>query len=119
MEVEFTMRISYLELYNEELCDLLSTDDSPKKRIFDDSTKKGSVIIQGLEEITVQSKDDFYKLLEKGKLKARGMMPTSESYKRAKSQRQKTEDFNSAVSFPTIVCVLPVPVCPYANTVQL
>ncbi|XP_033252406.1 kinesin-like protein Klp61F [Drosophila miranda] len=67
MEVEFTMRISYLELYNEELCDLLSTDDSPKKRIFDDSTKKGSVIIQGLEEITVQSKDDFYKLLEKGK----------------------------------------------------
>ncbi|XP_033250334.1 kinesin-like protein Klp61F [Drosophila miranda] len=57
IEVEFTMRISYVELYNEELCDLLSTDDSTKIRIFDDSTKKGSVIIQGLEEITVQSKD--------------------------------------------------------------
>lgn len=67
MECEFSMRISYLELYNEELCDLLSTDDSTKIRIYDDSSKKGSVIIQGLEEIPVHSKDDVYKLLEKGK----------------------------------------------------
>jgi len=59
MEVEYTMRISYLELYNEELCDLLSTDDTTKIRIFDDSTKKGSVIIQGLEEIPVHSKDEL------------------------------------------------------------
>lgn len=66
MEMEFTMRVSYLELYNEELCDLLSTDDTIKIRIFDDSTKKGSVIVQGLEEIPVHNKDDVYKLLAKG-----------------------------------------------------
>lgn len=66
MEMEFTMRVSYLELYNEELCDLLSTDDTVKIRIFDDSTKKGSVIVQGLEEIPVHNKDDVYKLLAKG-----------------------------------------------------
>jgi kinesin family member 11 len=66
MEVEFSMRISYLELYNEELCDLLSTDDIGKIRIFDDSSKKGSVIVQGLEEIPVHSKNDVYKLLAKG-----------------------------------------------------
>ncbi|XP_001352463.2 kinesin-like protein Klp61F [Drosophila pseudoobscura] len=86
MEVEFTMRISYLELYNEELCDLLSTDDSTKIRIFDDSTKKGSVIIQGLEEITVQSKDDVYKLLEKGKERRK----TATTLMNAQSSRSHT-----------------------------
>lgn len=65
-QVEFVMRVSYLELYNEELCDLLSTDDSAKIRIYDDVNKKGSVIIQGLEEIPVRCKDDVYKLLAKG-----------------------------------------------------
>ena len=34
MNVEFAMRVSYLELYNEELCDLLSTDDTVKIRII-------------------------------------------------------------------------------------
>lgn len=46
-ELEFSMRISYLELYNEELCDLLSTDDTVKIRIYDDVNKKGSVIVHG------------------------------------------------------------------------
>ncbi|XP_033255213.1 kinesin-like protein Klp61F [Drosophila miranda] len=86
MEVEFTMRISYLELNNDELCDLLSTDDSTKIRIFDDSTKKGSVIIQGLEEITVQSKDDVYKLLEKGKERRK----TATTLMNAQSSRSHT-----------------------------
>lgn len=65
-QVEFSMRVSYLELYNEELCDLLSTDDSTKIRIYDDVAKKGSVIVQGLEEIPVRCKNDVYKLLAKG-----------------------------------------------------
>ncbi|XP_073840477.1 kinesin-like protein at 61F [Musca autumnalis] len=86
MEMEFSMRISYLELYNEELFDLLSTDDSTKIRIFDDSTKKGSVIIQGLEEIPVHSKDDVYKLLEKGKERRR----TASTLMNAQSSRSHT-----------------------------
>ncbi|KAM8709621.1 hypothetical protein ACLKA7_016433 [Drosophila subpalustris] len=85
-ELEFTMRISYLELYNEELCDLLSTDDNTKIRIFDDSTKKGSVIIQGLEEIPVHSKDDVYKLLEKGKERRK----TATTLMNAQSSRSHT-----------------------------
>lgn len=80
------MRISYLELYNEELCDLLSTDDNTKIRIFDDSTKKGSVIIQGLEEIPVHSKDDVYKLLEKGKERRK----TATTLMNAQSSRSHT-----------------------------
>lgn len=69
MDVEFTMRISYLELYNEELCDLLSSSDVTQIRIFEDPNKKGSIIVQGLEEIPVHSTSDVYKLLAKGQEK--------------------------------------------------
>uniref|UniRef100_A0A182QBE6 Kinesin motor domain-containing protein n=1 Tax=Anopheles farauti TaxID=69004 RepID=A0A182QBE6_9DIPT len=85
-ELEFSMRISYLELYNEELCDLLSTDDAVKIRIFDDVQKKGSVIVQGLEEITVHSKDDVYKLLAKGQERRK----TASTLMNAQSSRSHT-----------------------------
>jgi len=53
-QVEFTVRVSFLEIYNEELSDLLSpADNSSKLLIFEDATKKGSVITHGLEEVTV------------------------------------------------------------------
>lgn len=86
MEVEFAMRVSYLELYNEELCDLLSTDDSVKIRIFDDVTKKGSVIVQGLEEIPVKCKNDVYKLLSKGQERRK----TAATLMNAQSSRSHT-----------------------------
>ena len=42
-EAEFTVRTSFLELYNEEIFDLLSAqDDTTKLRLFEDSTKKGN-----------------------------------------------------------------------------
>lgn len=85
-ELEFSMRISYLELYNEELCDLLSTDDTVKIRIYDDVNKKGSVIVQGLEEIPVHSKDDVYKLLAKGQERRR----TASTLMNAQSSRSHT-----------------------------
>lgn len=51
---EYTVRVSYLELYNEELFDLLSTsEDNSKLRIYEDVTRKGSNIVNGLEEVTV------------------------------------------------------------------
>lgn len=64
---EFSVRISFLELYNEELFDLLSNgNEQVKLRIFDDSARKGGVLVQGLEEITVHSKNEVYAILEKG-----------------------------------------------------
>lgn len=40
---EFSVRVSLLEIYNEELFDLLSTDDSAKLRIFEDSARKVTI----------------------------------------------------------------------------
>lgn len=86
MGVEFSMRVSYLELYNEELCDLLSTSDSAQIRIFDDANKKGSIIVQGLEEIPVHSTYDVYKLLAKGQEKRK----TASTLMNAQSSRSHT-----------------------------
>ncbi|XP_076678863.1 kinesin-like protein Klp61F [Andrena cerasifolii] len=64
---EYTVRVSFLELYNEELFDLLSTnDDASKIRLYEDASKKGAIIIHGLEEVTIHNKSEVSKLLEKG-----------------------------------------------------
>ncbi|XP_060567348.1 kinesin-like protein KIF11 [Ruditapes philippinarum] len=66
-ECEFSVRVSFLELYNEELFDLLGSSIDPLRlKIYEDSSRKGSVIIQGLEEIVVKSKDEVYEILERG-----------------------------------------------------
>ena len=42
-----SVKISFLELYNEEIFDLLSgIDDTSKLRLYEDAYKKGLVIIQ-------------------------------------------------------------------------
>jgi kinesin family protein 11 len=68
MHCESSVKISFIELYNEELSDLLSDsgDCSEKLRIFDDPARKGSVIIPNLEEVVVQNKIEVYKILQKG-----------------------------------------------------
>jgi len=69
---DFTVRVSFLELYNEELCDLLApndSDDTKTLRLFEDNMKKGSVIVHGLEERTVYEKNDVYPILEAGSLR--------------------------------------------------
>jgi len=69
-EAEFSVRVSFLELYNEDIFDLLSaTDDLTKLRLYEDSARKGSVIIQGLEEMQVQNKKEVYTILERGSKK--------------------------------------------------
>ncbi|KAH9079433.1 kinesin-domain-containing protein [Lactarius deliciosus] len=86
--IDFSVKVSYIELYNEELRDLLASDlatpagsSQPMSmgsgnsrdtaanpgglKIFDDSSKRG-VFIQGLEEIPVKSAPDALALLIKG-----------------------------------------------------
>ncbi|KAM5531198.1 hypothetical protein V8D89_015116 [Ganoderma adspersum] len=82
---DFSVKISFVELYNEELRDLLAPDlgapsgsnqpmgmgahkDAPQQvnlKLFDDA-KKGGVIIQGLEETPVRTVTDALALLTKG-----------------------------------------------------
>ncbi|XP_066549118.1 kinesin-like protein KIF11 [Amia ocellicauda] len=68
---EFSVRVSLLEIYNEELFDLLSPspDVTERLQMFDDPRNKRGVIIKGLEEITVHNKDEVYQILERGAAK--------------------------------------------------
>ncbi|KAG5638375.1 hypothetical protein H0H81_000386 [Sphagnurus paluster] len=83
---DYSVKISYIELYNEELRDLLANELSAPNgttqpmgmankdlnktvdnglKIFDDASKRG-VTIQGLEEITVKDSQSALALLTKG-----------------------------------------------------
>uniref|UniRef100_A0A8D0GFF4 Kinesin motor domain-containing protein n=1 Tax=Sphenodon punctatus TaxID=8508 RepID=A0A8D0GFF4_SPHPU len=68
---EFSVKVSLLEIYNEELFDLLnpSPDVGERLQMFDDPRNKRGVIIKGLEEITVHNKDEVYQILERGAAK--------------------------------------------------
>jgi kinesin family member 11 len=67
-EVECSVKCSFIELYNEDLRDLLSADDSNKLKIYDDNTKKGhgATMVQGMEESHIQSASAGVKLLQAG-----------------------------------------------------
>eukprot|EP00501_MAST-03F_sp_TOSAG23-6_P001017 GSMAST32.ASY1.ANO1.1057.1 assembled CDS len=59
---EYTIKVSYLELYNEVLEDLLQgVANSPRLRIVDD--KRKGIFCQNLEEVHVQSPDALYKVM--------------------------------------------------------
>ncbi|KAM6956574.1 kinesin-like protein KIF11 [Aplochiton taeniatus] len=68
---EFSVKVSLLEIYNEELFDLLSpsSDVTERLQLFDDPRNKRGVIIKGLEEITVHNKNEVYQILERGAAK--------------------------------------------------
>jgi hypothetical protein len=48
------LQVSYMELYNEELTDLLSMDNDKDKRLRLLEDRSG-VVVQGLEEVVVKS----------------------------------------------------------------
>src|SRR3990167_313408 len=64
---EYQVRVSYLELYNEELNDLLSSDDSTSLRILDTSNR--GIEVQNLEEVIVESAEDIFSVLERSSCK--------------------------------------------------
>uniref|UniRef100_A0A0R3S3J5 Kinesin-like protein n=1 Tax=Elaeophora elaphi TaxID=1147741 RepID=A0A0R3S3J5_9BILA len=70
---EFSVRVSYVELYNEELYDLLGNAElgHARLRLFEDSVRKGSVIVSGLEEVPVSDRLEVRELLKRGAEKRR------------------------------------------------
>ncbi|KAI8013900.1 Kinesin-like protein KIN-5D [Camellia lanceoleosa] len=70
---EYSMKVTFLELYNEEITDLLvpdevskSLDDKSRKPIALMEDGKGAVFVRGLEERVVRTADEIYKILEEG-----------------------------------------------------
>ncbi|KAL3119651.1 hypothetical protein niasHT_006737 [Heterodera trifolii] len=71
-DIDFTVRVSYVELYNEQIYDLLSlseTSQCESLRIFDDKNKGVSIV--GAEEVIVRTRDEVYDLLRRGADKRR------------------------------------------------
>ena len=55
-------------------------------RLYDDGVRKGSVVIQGLEEVRVHDKQEVYRILERGSERRR----TAETKMNANSSRSHT-----------------------------
>ncbi|XBH91305.1 hypothetical protein VPH35_082730 [Triticum aestivum] len=86
---EYSMKVSFLELYNEELTDLLApeeskfSDDKSKKPMALMEDGKGGVFVRGLEEEVVSSASEIYKILERGS----GKRKTAETFLNKQSSR--------------------------------
>ncbi|EXB67891.1 125 kDa kinesin-related protein [Morus notabilis] len=77
---DYSMKVTFLELYNEEITDLLAPDDNSRSAAVEDRQKKpislmedgkGCVVVRGLEEEAVYSVNEIYTLLEQGASKRR------------------------------------------------
>ncbi|EUB61650.1 Kinesin-related motor protein Eg5 [Echinococcus granulosus] len=87
MGCDFSVRVSFLELYNEELFDLLSSgEDCVRLAVYDDANKKGSVLVKGLREVAVHNKEEVYTILERGLLRRQ----TASTQLNAQSSRSHT-----------------------------
>ncbi|WEW59629.1 Kinesin- motor protein [Emydomyces testavorans] len=67
-ETENSVKVSFIELYNEELRDLLSAEDNAKLKIYEDGAKKGhhGTMVQGMGESYIHSASDGIRLLQEG-----------------------------------------------------
>ncbi|CAD7703838.1 unnamed protein product [Ostreobium quekettii] len=71
-QIDSSVRVSFLEVYNEELTDLLDVDDGmqqaarSKLKIMEDKT---GVVVQGLEDCIVNDAAEIYQVLERGSAK--------------------------------------------------
>jgi len=70
-EKEYSVRVSFIELYNEELRDLLSSDENKQLKIFDDTSRKGhtTTIVQGAEERYILNAAEGLRCLQEGSVK--------------------------------------------------
>ncbi|XP_010520703.1 PREDICTED: kinesin-like protein KIN-5C [Tarenaya hassleriana] len=78
-QAEYSVKVTFLELYNEEITDLLAPEEISKVSLEDKQKKqlplmedgKGGVLVRGLEEEIVASASEIFTLLERGSAKRR------------------------------------------------
>ncbi|KAK4749918.1 hypothetical protein SAY87_027367 [Trapa incisa] len=76
---EYSVKVTFIELYNEEITDLLAPEELSKLPVDDKQKKqlplmedgKGGVLIRGVEEEIVTSASEIFTLLERGSAKRR------------------------------------------------
>lgn len=76
---EYSVKVTFLELYNEEITDLLAPEELLKANLEEKQKKqlplmedgKGGVLVRGLEEEIVTSANEIFTLLERGSAKRR------------------------------------------------
>ncbi|KAL3825748.1 hypothetical protein ACJIZ3_021777 [Penstemon smallii] len=76
---EYSVKVTFLELYNEEITDLLAPEELSRAVLEDKQKKqlplmedgKGGVLVRGLEEEIVASASEIFTLLERGSAKRR------------------------------------------------
>lgn len=70
-ETDSTVKCSFIELYNEDLRDLLSDDSGTKLQLFENERKgaNGSILVKGIQATYIGSPSAGIKLLEMGSLK--------------------------------------------------
>lgn len=76
---EYSVKVTFIELYNEEITDLLAPeelsrvacDDKQKKQLPLMEDGKGGVLVRGIEEEIVTSATEIFTLLERGSSKRR------------------------------------------------
>ncbi|PHH54042.1 Kinesin-like protein bimC [Ceratocystis fimbriata CBS 114723] len=68
---EHCIKCSFIELYNEELRDLVTSDDSVKLKIYEDNSRRGhpTTVVQGVEEKFIRDAAQGIKLLQDGSMK--------------------------------------------------
>jgi kinesin family protein 11 len=67
-DTESSVKCSFIELYNEELRDLLSPEENAKLKLYEDVAKKGhnGMMVQGMGESYIDSASAGIKLLQEG-----------------------------------------------------
>ncbi|KAF4396893.1 hypothetical protein F8388_004861 [Cannabis sativa] len=76
---EYSVKVTFLELYNEEITDLLAPEELSRVMLEEKQKKalplmedgKGGVLVRGLEEEIVTSANEIFTLLERGSAKRR------------------------------------------------
>jgi kinesin family protein 11 len=68
---ENSVKVSFIELYNEELRDLISVEETAKLKIYDDTSRKGhaTTLVQGMEEKHIKNAAEGIQVLQEGSLK--------------------------------------------------
>ena len=64
-DVEYLIRCSYLEIYNEEVKDLLGNTKAPVKCELKEDPQRG-VFVKGLTDVVVETEDQLMAMLDKG-----------------------------------------------------